>query len=423
MPKILMTLRAGVAKVDITPPVGVYLSGGLRKRASQTVGTPLYAKALVLDNSETQMGFLALDLLIIDKETVASAGEIIKAQTGMDMENIMVSASHTHNGPYTTTNVFDGDGGVDKEWFSTLPGKMAEAVSSAHSSLTEVKIGTAKGHEESISHHRRMKMKDNSAWNDWLRPPKDQIVGVCGPIDPEVGVLKVEKMDGSTLGAIINFSCHNNAGGIAGISADFGGYAMEVIERVEGNSSVALFTPGACGNIGAGGTIRGAVKMGKVLGAEALKTLVRASTTQDVKLAAVHREIDLPLREFELQIDEILKIWPSGEDVFREEMDHLKEIKEDHVSTYIQALVIGDTAFVSVPGEMFVELGLEIKEKSPFKHTFVVELANDYVGYIPTRIAFEEGGYETLNARSSKVAPEVGELVVENVLSMLEAMK
>ncbi|MCP5117897.1 MAG: hypothetical protein GY953_44340, partial [bacterium] len=197
--------------------------------------------------------------------------------------------------------------------------------------------------------------------------PGGQIVDVCGPIDPEVGALKVEKMDGSMLGAIINFSCHNNAGGIAGISADFGGYAMEVIERVEGNGSVALFTPGACGNIGAGGEIRGAVKMGKVLGAEALKTLVRTSTTQDVKLAAVRREIDLPLREFELQIDEILKIWPSGEDVFREEMDRLKESKADHVSTYIQALVIGDTAFVSVPGELFVELGLEIKEKSPFK--------------------------------------------------------
>jgi hypothetical protein len=70
-----------------------------------------------------------------------------------------------------------------------------------------------------------------------------------------------------------------------------------------------------------------------------------------------------------------------------------------------------------------VELGLEIKEKSPFKHTFVVELANDYVGYIPTRIAFEEGGYETLNARSSKVAPEAGELVVENVLDMLKTVK
>ena len=418
-----MTLKAGVAKVNITPPVGVYLSGGLRKRVSQTVGTPLYAKALVLDNGETQIGFLALDLLVIEKETIASAGEIIKAQTGIDIENIMVSASHTHSGPYTTTNVFDGDEGVDKEWLSTLSGKMAESVSSAHSSLAEAKIGTAKGHEESISHHRRMKMKDGSAWNDWLRPPGDQIVGVCGPIDPEVGAVKVEKMDGSTLGAIINFSCHNNAGGITGISADFGGYAMEVIERVEGNDSVALFTPGACGNIGAGGAIRGAVKMGKVLGAEALKTLVRASTMEDVKLAAVRREIDLPLRKFELQIDEILKIWPSGEDVFREEMDCLKEIKGDHVSTYIQAFVIGDTAFVSVPGEMFVELGLEIKEKSPFKHTFVVELANDYVGYIPTRIAFEEGGYETLNARSSKVAPEAGELVVENILSMLEAMK
>ena len=262
-----VTLKAGVARVDITPPVGVYLSGGLRKRASQTIGTPLFAKALVLDYGETQIGFLALDLLIIHKETIASAGEIIKAQTGMDIENIMVSASHTHSGPYTTANVFGDEEAVDEEWFSALPGKMAEAVCSAYDSLTEAKVGTGSGHEETISHNRRMRMKDGSAWNDWLRPPKDQIVGSCGPIDPEVGVLKVEMTDGSTLGAVINFSCHNNAGdttGSGGISANFGGYAADVIESVEGKGSLALFTPGACGNIGAGGTTSGAVKMGKI---------------------------------------------------------------------------------------------------------------------------------------------------------------
>ena len=415
-----MTLKAGVAKVDITPPVGVYLAGGLRKRIAESVGTPLYAKALVLDNGETQIGFLALDLLVIEKETIASAGELIKAQTGMNIENIMVSASHTHSGPYTSTNIFDGEEGIDEEWFSALPNKMAEAVSSAYHSLKEAKVGVGSGCEESISYNRRMKMKDGTAWNSWLNPPKDQIVGPSGPIDPEVGVLKVENMDGSTLGAIINFSCHDNAGGIAGISADYAEYATRVIENVEGGESVALFMPGACGNIS---PRPDAKKTGKILGAEALKTLVRIPTVEDVQLATIRREIDLPLRKFELQLSEIRKIWPSGEDVFRKEMDFLKQVKEDQISTYVQALAIGDTAFVSVPGEMFVELGLEIKRKSPFEHTFVVELANDYVGYIPTRVAFEEGGYETLNARSSRVAPEAGEIVVENTLNMLENIK
>ncbi|MDQ1317786.1 MAG: hypothetical protein QG588_1440 [Candidatus Poribacteria bacterium] len=72
---------------------------------------------------------------------------------------------------------------------------------------------------------------------------------------------------------------------------------------------------------------------------------------------------------------------------------------------------------------MFVELGLMIKEKSPFEHTYVVELANDYIGYIPTRVAFKEGGYETLNARSSRVGPEAGEMLVENAISMLASIK
>jgi hypothetical protein len=340
-------------------------------------------------------------------------------QTGLDIENIMVSASHTHSGPYTSTNIFDGEEGIDEEWFPALPNKMAEAILLAYQSLKEAKVGAGSGCEESICYNRRMKMKDGTVWNSWLSPPKDQIVGPSGPIDPEVGVLKVEKMEGATLGAIINFSCHNNAGGIRGISADFAEYAAKVIENVEGEKSVALFMPGACGNIGPKPDAR---KTGKILGAEALKTLVKTPTVQEARLAAIRREVDLPLREFELQLAEVRKIWPSGEEVFRKEMEFLKRVEEDHISTYVQTLAIDNTAFVAVPGEMFVELGLEIKQKSPFEHTFVVELANDYVGYIPTRIAFDEGGYETLNARSSRVALEAGEIVVENTLSMLASM-
>ena len=418
-----MALKAGAGKVEITPPVGVYLAGGLQKRKADVVGSPLYAKALILDNGEKQIGFIALDILVVDKETIASAGEIIKAQTGMNVENIMVSASHTHSAPYTSSNIFDGDEGIDEKWFAELPCKIAESVLMACNSMKEAKVGAGSGCEESISHHRRMKMADGSAWNDWLSPPRDQIAGVCGPIDPEVGVLKVEKMDGNTLGAIINFSCHNNAGGDPGISADFAGYATGVLERAENFDSIALFTAGTCGNIGAGGVYGGARRMGKILGAEALKTLAKIPTVQDAKLSVVRREIELPLRDYELQIDEIRKIWASGEDVFRKEMSFLKQIKEKHVSTYIQVIAINNTAFVSVPGEMFVELGLMIKEKSPFEHTYVVELANDYVGYIPTRVAFKEGGYETLNARSSRVGPEAGEILVENAISMLESVK
>lgn len=416
-----MSLKAGVAKVDITPPVGVYLSGGLRKRVSERTKTPLYAKALILDDGSNQVGFLALDLLVIEKDTITSAGKIIKAQTGMNIDNIMVGASHTHSGPYSSKNIFDGEEGIDEEWFSELPKKMAEAISSAFHSMQDAKIGAGTGYEEGISHNRRMKMKDGSAWNDWLNPPKDQIVGACGPIDPEVGTLSVERMDGSLLGSVTNFSCHNNADW-GGITADFAGSAMNVIESAEGNESVALFMPGACGNIGAGGTYSGASRIGKILGAEALKALMKASASPNVRLSSIYKNINLPLRKFELQLDEIRKIWPDGEDVFRKEFEFLKQIKEKDVSTCLQAIAFGDAAFVSVPGEMFVELGLEIKEKSPFKHTFVCELANDYIGYIPTRTAFEEGGYETLNARSSKVAPEAGEIIVETALNALKSL-
>ena len=156
-----MALKAGAGVVDITPPVGTYLSGGLRERNSNTVGSPLYARALILDNGEKQIGFIALDLLAVNKGIVADAGKLIKEQTGMNIENIMVSASHTHNGPY----VFRDFGGADigEKWLSDLPKKMAEAVSIAYRNLEPAKIGAGSGYEDSISHNRRMKMKDGSA--------------------------------------------------------------------------------------------------------------------------------------------------------------------------------------------------------------------------------------------------------------------
>jgi len=98
----------------------------------------------------------------------------------------------------------------------------------------------------------------------------------------------------------------------------------------------------------------------------------------------------------------------------------LHEAGNTSVDTSVQVMAINDTAFVATPGELFVEIGRKIKEQSPFARTYVVELANDYVGYIPTRSAFEEGGYEVLDARSSKVGPEAGEMVQDTCVRLLQ---
>ena len=92
---------------------------------------------------------------------------------------------------------------------------------------------------------------------------------------------------------------------------------------------------------------------------------------------------------------------------------------EQEIETEVQVIAINDLAIVTLPGEMFVEIGLEIKRQSPFNYTFVVELANDYVGYVPTAKAFGEGGYETMFARSSKLVPEAAGQFVESAVRLL----
>ncbi|RKY74008.1 MAG: hypothetical protein DRQ24_00740 [Candidatus Latescibacterota bacterium] len=446
-------VKAAAAKADITPPVGVPLDGNVRDKNSRGIHDSLFAKTLVLADGEETVAVVACDLVGLSSDLVEQARQLIEKSTGIKGENVLISATHTHSGPAVLGLLGPK---VDESYLEILAQKIAGAVYMAQNNLQKVSIGVGRGTVEGISFNRRIRMKDGSIRMNWEGLPEAEIEGPAGPIDPEVGVVRIDDKEGNPIAFLINFACH--AAVLTGdnllISADYPGYTTRMVEQIcpvrwglsDGGypGTVALFTNGAEGNINHIDVhnplqtlrIRGfkeAERIGRILGGEVVKVIERIKPEELAKVRSVSQKIELPLREIseaELQrAREVVEASPGKklflvdgvpEEIYARELLKLSQYKGKSALTEVQVITLGDkAALVGIPGEMFVELGLEIKRNSKFPYTFVLGLANDYVGYIPTSAAFDEGGYEVKTASWSKFDRRAGEILVESVLDML----
>jgi len=438
-------LKAGAACLDITPPLGTAMAGYRRTRYAKGIHDPLCAKALVLDDGRRQVALVALDLICISKEHVDRARKFIEERCGIPPEHVTCWATHIHTGPVTHEDMPAGD--PDEEYMALLPRKIADSVQVAQGNLREARWGVGLGRQEGLSFNRRAARRGRHlppGTNELLQLLREGVVPQ-GPeigleeweekasvVDPEVGVLYFEGTDGSPIATLVNFALHCDTVGGELFSAGYPYYLSRVLKRAKGEDMVVLFANGPCGDInhvdrrkprkGFGE----AERIGTILGGEALKVLANMEMRSSISLRASSRGLVLPRKTISKEeikaAKNALKRVPSDQDrrekFYAEDLLHLAGTEEE-IGTEVQVVALGDAALVGLPGEVFVELGLEIKRRSPFGRTFVVELADDYVGYVPTREAFREGGYEVMTARTSKLAPGAGETMVEAALELL----
>lgn len=279
-----MNLHAGVAKRDITTSTD-----------EAHISDPLYAKALVLDDGTTQVVIIAMDALAIgglgdiNDHYLPNLRSRIQNELGIPGHNVLVNASHTH--PQGRLLCSDAEQ-IERTF---------EAVKQALHNMVEVKVGSGIGHEDRISVNRNLKMKDGSHWSiRYAHPcPPDEDVASVGPIDPAIGVLRIDRMDGQPLAVVYNFACHLLIGvPDRGVTANFPGFASKVIEDNLGNGAMALFLQGA------GGDIleiffkdihrpRNCEPIGTMLGLSTLKA-VRSIQTREAKLSVISETIQLP---------------------------------------------------------------------------------------------------------------------------------
>lgn len=426
-------MLVGTANVDITPDLGASLAGYFHDRRASGVYDPLYAKALVAGDGEDAVAIVALDLIGLRRVEIEKMRRRAHELCGIRPERIMIASTHTHLGP-VTVHLFQSP--CDLGWLATVPEKGAQAIAQAWQARRECGLAIATGRVETISFNRRFWMKSGVVQTNPGRLNPD-IVRVAGPIDPEVGVLVWGDPSKPEV-VLVNFTCHLDTIGGDVISADYPAYMAGNIRAALGDVAV-VFINGAFGDINhvdvqdrnPRSGIEQAKWMGEVLASEVLRVLPAAKPSKTETIDERHTLMDVPLRPLADDVvqaarREMKSVPTLGEmnaaQMYAREVVLLAESDSPTVAAEVQALRLGDAVFVGLPGEPFVELGLRLKHDSPFPHTYVAGLANGCEGYIPTRNAFDEGGYEVTTARSSKLHPDAGDTMVAAGTELLQEL-
>jgi hypothetical protein len=351
----------------------------------------------------------------VSRPVTIAARKLIAEQTGLAPERVMISATHTHSGPVLKRHgALDGLTGADHplavEFNEKLPALIAKAVAEANAKLAPARPSVALGRAEGLTLNRRSWMQDGTvAW----QPKKDdpRIVRPAGPVDPEVGVWRV-----TPTVTYVNFPMHANIVGGLRFSADFPG----VLARQLGADTITLFANGCCGNINPD---RSVVSPGAVLAAAVTNACNDLRSLKTFAPRARATQVTLARPQFTEAEAEKARAVTKGTVPLAQAyciLDTLAK-KDVPLEAEVQAIAVSDElAVVALPGEIFVELGLAIKKASPFKHTFIAELANGSVGYVPNRSAYAEGNYEVVSARCAEGS---GERLVEAALKLLQELR
>ncbi len=431
-------LRAGAAAVAINPPRGTPLAGYYSPRGAEDVLDDLYAKAVVLDTGGVKAALVVCDLISLPHHTVVAARERIEKETGIPGKHVMLSATHTHTGPVIVReSAKDRSEGATSEpgrrYTAELPALIARCVAEANKTLGPARASAAIAEEDGLSFNRRFWMKDGTvSWNPPKRDPN--IIRPAGPIDPEVGVIYLESPGGKPLVTYVNFAMHPDTTGGSRVSADYPGALARRLADYKGEGMLTVFANGACGNINHRDILwpapqtspAEAKRIGTVLAGDVLKTYPRLKPLAAGPLRAQSELVQLPLPKVTAEeIEEARRVSRQADAKF---MDKVKAFKVLDVAARegkpleveVQVITLGDSvAWVSLPGEIFVEIGLSIKKASPFPFTMIAELANGSVGYVPNKPAYVEGNYEVVSARCAEGS---GEKLVTSALKMLEAL-
>jgi len=441
-------LRAGAAKVDITPRPGVSLDGPISKNGPVTgVHDPLHARALVLANDETRLAIVICDACMIGRDVFDAAKAIAGEKTNIATDHMLMAATHTHAAPRAS---HIGTGPLDEEYHRWLAEQIAAAVVAAEKNLAPAQIGWGSFQKPEFIRCRRHLCQPGSVGVNPFGESGEQIKSVsgtssaiiepAGPVDPQFSILSVQYADGKPLALLGNFSVHYCGGYQRGlVSADYFGHYAEALESQLKSGDARPAFVGMMSNGTSGNT--GAIEAGgnKYPPFEWMQVSARilADDTRQVLPSIEHRrDLSLEMRETELELgvrrpDAARLAWandvladPNGKQPHRWSRVYAQEAQ--HLSGYpattkikLQAIRIGGLSIAAAPCEVFAETGLAIKRESPHKATFHIELANGYGGYLPPPEQHALGGYETWPARSSFLEVDAEPKIREALLDLL----
>jgi len=404
-------MRAGIARRNITPPVGVDLTGYIgRPGPSTRVHDNITATALILDDGDVRFGIISLDILGLDLEQDKALRQAISEATGIDQTNLLIACSHTHAGP--AIQLLRGCGTPDENYLRWASSQVVETVKEANADLADATLSFTR-------------TESDLAWNrrNWVIGAGVQQSKTSGVItDPEVGAMIVS-IQGKEPVVAFNYACHGVVMGNDNVetSADWIGAARAAIEASPSVGS-AFFLQGCCGNINPRlrGTFEEVKNAGDLVAVPLLNAIASAVPINDPRIKVAWRSVELPYQdlppeeELEQEItfhrEEIRRMNAEGTAKISVQVaqamqwwaeDSLKTMNDGggpvSVTIPLQVVKIGDLLIAAIPGEVFCEFSLAIRKMNK-ANVMVVGYANGNIGYVPTAEAFAEGGYETHNA-------------------------
>ncbi len=448
--------KAGAATSNITPFLGAGIVGNFTIPPATHINDELHARCLVLDDGTTKLVFVVVDSVSVNREVFDEAKKLITEVTGIPMENMMMSATHTHSGPSARGENALAMGKPFDDYQTFLARRIADGVRRAVNNLQPARIGHGSGQVPQHVFNRRWKMKpgtkminpfggeDKVVMNPGVQNPN--LLEPAGPTDPQVSFISVQSTNGVPLAMLANYSLHYVGGVPNGvISADyFAVFANRIGELLQAERTdvpfVGILANGPCGDVNninfAGPSEKRAPyeKMKIVaedVAQEVFKVYQKIEHRDWVELKAAQSELTLAMRQPTPEqltwAKEVLAKPPTISPVHRLEKAYAERTLSaadwpKEVSIVLQAFRIGELAVAAVPFETFTETGLELKAKSPVKPMFVIELANGGYGYLPTPEQHELGGYETWLG-TNRVEKEATRKIVAKLLDLLTRVK
>ena len=399
-------LRAGTARIDITPEKPVKMAGyGARTALSEAIHDPLSARVVVFENDGKRLVLVSSDLLGFYGGTAEHFRKVILSEFELKPGELFLSAIHTHDGPTLTMDEEKGHAN-NLEYTKSLEARLIEVIRKALKNTGPVHIGAGVGYSP-VGMNRR-ELRFDSSGNSSIRLGRNPY----GPTDKEVLVMKLAKPDGNAVASLFDYATHATClgGRNLTISGDVLGLAEQFVEKILGEQVIAPAFAGASGNIDPWfrvlpafntepGWIPEPVLLGTLLGEEVVhvyRDIENLSAGGDIGAAFVTLELPGKARG-ELEIKKDSPLTPFNISVAR----------------------VGDIAFVGLGGEVLTEIGISIKAGSPYKYTFVITHCNGAAGYLAPEHLYIEGGYEI---SSSPFSPKAADMVVKQAVKMLHEL-
>ena len=434
-------LQVGLAEIEITPPVGYRMDGYFTERLSTGLKDPLKAKALVFQQGNTKIALVVCDVIGVPQSLSTEVRAIAAARTGIPAANIAVTGTHTHTGPLFSgerARVFSEQAaakyGTDPlaavKYPEMLRDRLVDVIVRANADVSSASLEFVPASEDRVSFNRRFHLKDGTVvTNPGISNPN--VVRAAGPIDSDLPFILITK-DKQPVGSLTVFALHLDTVGGTEYSADYPGHLASELRREFGERFISVFGTGTCGDINHIDVSGRRRNHARLIGEQLAVSVLSARPRQPLitpTLAALSARVTLPLRKVsETQVAAARANTPkigTNQLPFLTQVETVSTLDLSRRGSTLDAEVQvfrlhPELAIVLLPGEVFAELGLAIKQASPFKHTLVIELSNDNPAYIPTEKAFKEGSYETVNSR---IAPGGGERLVAEAVRLLKALR